>query len=66
MADTQKRRLWLSLSPWAILGSLVVLAPIAFFMAASSINRDKENMTRLLVEKGAALIRAFCCPYPRL
>ncbi|MBW2265296.1 MAG: PAS domain-containing protein [Deltaproteobacteria bacterium] len=59
MADTQKRRLWLSLSPWAILGSLVVLAPIAFFMAASSINRDKENMTRLLVEKGAALIRAF-------
>ena len=59
MANTQKRRLWLSLSPWAILGSLVVLAPIAFFMAASSINRDKENMTRLLVEKGAALIRAF-------
>ncbi len=45
--------------PWAVLGSLAVLAPIAFFMAASSINKDKENMTRLLVEKGAALIRSF-------
>ncbi len=36
-----------------------MLAPIAFFMAANSINRDKENMIRLMVEKGAALIRSF-------
>lgn len=49
----------MSVLPWAVLGSLAVLAPIAFFMAANSINKDKENMTRLLVEKGAALIRSF-------
>ena len=59
MAAVHKRHLWLSLSPWAILGSLAVLAPIVFFLATSSIREDKENMTRLLVEKGAALIRSF-------
>ncbi len=57
--NTPKRYLWLSLSPWAILASLAVLVPIAFFLATSNIKRDKENMTRLLVEKGAALIRSF-------
>jgi len=59
MANTYKKYPWLALSPWAILGSLVLLAPIAFFLATSSINKDKENMTLLLVEKGAALIRSF-------
>lgn len=51
--------MWMLVLPWAVLGSLAVLAPIAFFMAANSINKDKENMTRLLVEKGGALIRSF-------
>jgi len=59
MTNSQKRNLWLSLSPWAILASLAILGPMAFFLTANSINRDKENMTRLLVEKGAALIRSF-------
>lgn len=49
----------LSLSPWAVLGTLVVLAPISYFLVVSSISRDNESMTRLLVEKGAALIRSF-------
>ena len=59
MANAHKKNLWLSLSPWAVLGSLAVLAPIVFFLASSSIKEDRENMTRLLVEKGAALIRSF-------
>ncbi len=59
MTNERKRYLWLSLTPWAILAGLVVLAPIVFFMARNSIRTDKENMTRLLVEKGAALIRSF-------
>ena len=59
MTNGHKKNLWLSLSPWAVLGSLAVLAPIVFFLASSSIKEDRENMTRLLVEKGAALIRSF-------
>ncbi|MGW8222603.1 MAG: ATP-binding protein [Syntrophobacteria bacterium] len=59
MTNAFRRNLWLSLSPWAVLGSLAVLAPIVFFLASSSIKEDRENMTRLLVEKGAALIRSF-------
>jgi two-component system sensor histidine kinase HydH len=59
MANEHKNHLWLSLTPWAILGSLAVLAPIVFFLASSSIREDKANMTRLLMEKGAALIRSF-------
>ena len=59
MTNERRKHLWLSLSPWAILGSLAVLGPIVFFLASSSIREDKANMTRLLVEKGAALIRSF-------
>jgi two-component system sensor histidine kinase HydH len=59
MANAHKKNLWLSLSPWAVLGSLAVLAPVVFFLASSSIKEDRKNMTRLLVEKGAALIRSF-------
>jgi two-component system sensor histidine kinase HydH len=59
MKNEQKKYLWLSLTPWAILAGLVVLAPIVFFLANKSIKEDKENMTRLMVEKGAALIRSF-------
>jgi two-component system sensor histidine kinase HydH len=59
MKNERKKYLWLSLTLWAILAGLVVLAPIVFFLASKSIKEDKENMTRLLVEKGAALIRSF-------
>ena len=59
MTTERKKHLWLSLTPWAILAGLAVLAPIVFFLANKSIREDKENMTRLMVEKGAALIRSF-------
>jgi len=36
-----------------------VLLPIFAFMTVENINRQRENTTRLLLEKGAALIRSF-------
>jgi two-component system sensor histidine kinase HydH len=51
--------LWISFFPWAILGSLVVLTPLMFLFGYGSITRERDNMSRLLVEKGTALIRSF-------
>jgi two-component system sensor histidine kinase HydH len=59
MMNVARRYMVLSVLPWAILGGLVVLAPLVFFLFASHIRAEKEDMTRLLVEKGAALIRCL-------
>jgi two-component system sensor histidine kinase HydH len=45
--------------PWVLIGAVAVLLPIFAFMTIQSVNREKEFATRLLLEKGAALIRAF-------
>ena len=45
--------------PWIIIGTVLILVPIFIFMTLENIHRQKENTTRLLVEKGAALIRSF-------
>jgi two-component system sensor histidine kinase HydH len=52
-------RFWTAIPPWLIIGAVVILAPIFIFMTLENINRQKEQTTRLLVEKGAALIRSF-------
>jgi len=52
-------RFWAAIPPWLIIGAVVILAPIFIFMTLENINRQKEQTTRLLVEKGAALIRSF-------
>ena len=57
-SQSDRNQWWLSVSPWAILGSFIILLPIAIFIAVTSYNRDKENMMRMLTEKGAALIRS--------
>lgn len=44
---------------WALIGAVVVLLPLFAFMTMSSINRQQEKSTQLLLEKGAALIRSF-------
>lgn len=54
-----KRKSWLVIPPWIVIGAVVILAPIFLFVALENINKQKENTTRLLVEKGAALIRSF-------
>lgn len=41
------------------MGAVMVLFPIFAFMTLQNITRQKENSFRLLLEKGAALIRSF-------
>jgi two-component system, NtrC family, sensor histidine kinase HydH len=54
-----KRRFWAVIPPWLIIGAVVILVPLFVFLTLENINRQKELTTRLLVEKGAALIRSF-------
>ncbi len=54
-----KTNWWVGISPWIILGAVLVLVPLFVFMTLANINRQKESTTRLLLEKGAALIRSF-------
>ena len=53
------KRYWTSMPTWLILGALVVLVPIFIFWTLQNINKQKENSTLLLLEKGDALIRSF-------
>ena len=53
------KKSWVNIPPWIILGAVLILVPLFVFMTLQSINRQKENTTKLLVEKGAALIRSF-------
>jgi two-component system sensor histidine kinase HydH len=53
------RRLWALVPPWLIIGAVVILVPFFLFITMESITRQEEQTTRLLVEKGAALIRSF-------
>jgi two-component system sensor histidine kinase HydH len=54
-----RRKFWAVIPPWLIIGAVVVLAPLFVFMTIQNIDRQREQTTRLLVEKGAALIRSF-------
>jgi two-component system sensor histidine kinase HydH len=57
-----KKRLknpWVFVPPWLILGALLILMPIFVFWTSQSLHTQKEDMVRVLVEKGAALIRAI-------
>ncbi len=47
------------MSPWIVIGAVVVLFPIFAYMTYETINRQKQNSIRLLLDKGAALIRSF-------
>ena len=49
----------LAMPPWVILGALAFLVPIFLFWTLHNLNKQKEDMIRLLTEKGAALIRSF-------
>jgi two-component system, NtrC family, sensor histidine kinase HydH len=45
-------------SPWIILGSTVILLIVVIVLAVQNTNREKRYMSKILREKGAALIRA--------
>jgi len=55
----KNNRFWAGVPPWIFMGAVVVLFPIFAFMTHQNITRQKENSFRLLLEKGAALIRSF-------
>ena len=50
---------WVGVSPWIIIGAVFILVPVFMFMTQQSLNRQRDHTTKLLVEKGAALIRSF-------
>ncbi|QLA15912.1 ATP-binding protein [Desulfolutivibrio sulfoxidireducens] len=50
---------WLYASPFAVLGAAAILAAVVVVMAVMNFNREKEYVTRILSEKGAAIIRAL-------
>ncbi|TYT76024.1 ATP-binding protein [Desulfobotulus mexicanus] len=52
-------RFWASLPPWVVAGASLVLFPLVGFATFNTIQSQKESAYRLLLEKGAALIRAF-------
>jgi two-component system sensor histidine kinase HydH len=59
MIESGKRKVWLLVPPWVILGAVAVLVPLFVFFTWENVNRHMEMSTRLLLEKGEALIRSF-------
>jgi len=48
----------ISTSPWIIVGSVLILLITVVVLAVQNYNREKRYMSRILSEKGAALIKA--------
>jgi len=60
MSDrTEKKTSRTTLPPLIVIGAVLVLLPIFVFVILQNINRQESFGTRLLLEKGAALIRSF-------
>ena len=59
MKKKQNIKFWAGIPPWIFIGAVAVLFPIFAFITIQNINRKNENSLRLLLEKGAALIRSF-------
>jgi two-component system, NtrC family, sensor histidine kinase HydH len=57
--DRPFKQFALAIPPWIILGALALLVPLFLFWTLHNLNKQKEDMVRLLTEKGAALIRSF-------
>lgn len=52
-------KFWTGFPPWILIGAFVVLLPVFAFMTVQNIQRWNIYNTRLLLEKGTALIRSF-------
>jgi len=57
--NRSSRNFWVMIPPWVILGALLVLIPLFGYITLGNISRERELTTRLLIEKGEALIRSF-------
>ncbi len=53
------KKAWIKISPWVIMGSLIVMVPIFIFTTMESIRTQRKNMYHMLSEKGDTLIRSF-------
>jgi two-component system sensor histidine kinase HydH len=56
---SRRGRLGAYISPWMIIGAVVILLIVVVVLAVLNINREKHYMAQVLSEKGAALIKAF-------
>src|SRR3989339_1031583 len=57
--DTSRQnRIGLNTSPWVIIGSAGILLVVAVVLAYQNYSREKKYMSRILSEKGAAVIKA--------
>jgi two-component system sensor histidine kinase HydH len=54
-----RKNFWAGISPWFIIGAVVLLVPIFIMMALENINKQIDYTNQLLIEKGEALIRSF-------
>ncbi len=57
--QSTEKRFWSGIPAWLLIGSAAVLLPLFAFITVRNVNREREFTTRLLLEKGAALIRSF-------
>ena len=55
----RRERLWaLHTSPWIIIGSVSILLIVVVVLASQNYSREKKYMSRILSEKGAAIIKS--------
>ncbi len=54
-----KKRFWTGIFSWFIIGSVLIFASLFAFMTLQNLEIQKEQTSKLLMEKGDALIRAF-------
>jgi len=59
MSPVRNKKIWTLVPPWIVLGAVLVLLPIFVFMTVRNIQREKAFTTKLMLEKGGALIRSF-------
>lgn len=53
-----KKKVGVQYSPWIVVGAATILLCVVVTLAVQNINREKRYMSRILREKGAALIKA--------
>ncbi len=59
LTNSHHKHPWLRFPPRLVIGAFLVLAPIFILLTVQALNRQRDNVTNLMVEKGAALIRSF-------
>lgn len=57
--STGRQQKGIPTSPWIILGTVTILFVILVTLAVRNTNRERAYVSRILMEKGAALIRSF-------